>query len=80
VEIAFEGISEGYKIPYYKTYKYYHLKGLVVPFELEVRLINYVPPNAEYDYLEAERTDNLPLLECVQRHTEDMRISFRNPQ
>ena len=32
LEVAFEGIPKGYKIPYYKTYKYDHLKGLLVPF------------------------------------------------
>ena len=34
----------------------------------------------EYDYLEVEETEYLPLLGCVQRHMEDMRISFRDPQ
>ena len=34
----------------------------------------------EYDYLEVERTDYLPLLGRVQRHMEDMRISFRDSQ
>jgi hypothetical protein len=48
LEVAFEGIPKGYKIPYYKTYKYDHSKVLVVHFELEVRLIKrYIPPNAE---------------------------------
>ena len=81
LEIAFEGRPKGYKIPKYKIYKYEHSKGLVVLFEIEVRLIKrYIPPNTEYDYLEVERTDCSPLLRCVQRHMEDMRISFRDPQ
>jgi hypothetical protein len=81
LEIAFEGKPKGYKVPNYKIYKYEHSKGFEVLFELEVRLIKrYIPPNTEYDHLEVERTDYLPLVGCVQRHMEDMRISFTDPQ
>jgi hypothetical protein len=80
LEITFEGRPKGYKIPNNKFYKYEHSKRLVF-FELDVRVIKrYSPPNTEYDYLEVDRTDYLPLLGCVQRHMEDMRISFRDPQ
>jgi hypothetical protein len=67
LEIAFEGRPKGYKTPNYKVFKYEHSKGLIVLFELEVRRIKrYIPPYAEYDHLEVDRTDCLPLSGCVQ--------------
>jgi len=36
LEIAFEGRPKGHKIPNYKIYKYEHLKGPVVIFEIVV--------------------------------------------
>jgi hypothetical protein len=78
---VFEGRPKGYKTPNYKVYKYEHSQGLVVVFEVEVRRVKrYVPPNCEYDSLEIERTDYLPLYGCIQRQVDDMRVSFRDPR
>jgi hypothetical protein len=80
LEVAFEGRPKGYTIPNYKIYKYELSKGLVL-FALDVRLIkHYILPKAAYDYLEVERTDYLPLVGYVQRHMEEMGISFRDRQ
>jgi hypothetical protein len=52
-----------------------------VLFEVELRRVKrYVPPNCDYDSLEIETTDYLPLYGCIQRQVDDMRISFRDPQ
>jgi len=81
LEISFQGRPKGYKILNCKTYKYEHLKQLVVLFEKDVRLMErYIPPNTEYDYLEVESSDYMDLLGCVQRNVEDMRISFKDRQ
>jgi len=80
LEICFEGMPKGYRKPNYKVYKYEHSQDLLVLFEFEVRLDRrYISPKCEYDHLEIERADHLPLYICVQRRDEDMRISFREP-
>jgi hypothetical protein len=41
----------------YKVYKHDHSQGLVVLFEIEVKLVRrYISPKCEYDHLEIERT------------------------
>lgn len=68
LEIAFEGKPKGYRTPIYKVYKYEHSQYLVVLFEVEVRLVRrYISSKCEYDHLEIERADYLPLYGCVQR-------------
>ena len=66
-------------MPNCKIYKYEHLEGLEVVFEVETRLIKrYIPVYCEFDVLEVERTDFLPLLGCTQRQVVDMRVSYAN--
>ena len=77
--VAFAGRPKGYKVPNYKIYKYEHSEGLAVVFEVEIRLIKrYIPPHCDYDLLEIERTDCLPLSGRTQRQIEDMRVSYMN--
>lgn len=79
LEIVFAGRPKGYKVLNYKIYKYEHAEGLRVAFEVEVRLFKrYNPPHCDYDLLEIERTDYLPLSGCMQRHIEDMRVPYMN--
>jgi len=79
LEIAFVGRPRRFKVPNYKIYKYEHLEGLAVVFEVETRLIQrFIPPNSEFEVLEVERTDYLPLTGCTQRQIEDMRVSYVN--
>jgi hypothetical protein len=79
LEIAFAGRPKGFKAPNCKIYKYEHLEGLEVVFEVETRLIKgYIPIHCEFDALEVERTDFLPLLGCTQRQISDMRVSYMN--
>ena len=60
-------------------YKYEHSEGLAVVFEVETRLIKrYIPPNFEFDILEIERTDYVPLSGCAQRRVADTRVSYMN--
>ena len=41
-------------------------------FEVETRLIKrYIPPHCDFDLLEIERTDYLPLAGCAQRQVTD---------
>jgi len=47
-------------------------------FEVEIRLKRYILPHCNYDFLEIERTDYLPLSGCAQRQIEDMRVSYMN--
>jgi len=66
-------------VPNYKIYKYERSQGLAVVFEVETRLIKrYIPPYCEFDILEIERTDYLPLSGCAQRQVADMRVSYMN--
>ena len=79
VEIAFVGKPRKYKVPNYKIYKYEHSEGLAITFEVETRVIKrYIPPNSEFDLVEVERTDFLPLSGCTQRQVADMRVSYMN--
>ena len=79
LEIAFVGKPRRYKVPYYKIYKYEHSEGLAVVFEVETRLIKrFIPSHFEFDILEVERTDLLPLVGCTQRQMTDMRVSYMN--
>jgi len=79
LETAFAGKPKNFRVPNYKTYKYKHSEGLSVLFEVETRLIKrYIPPNCDFDILEIERTDYLPLSECTQRQVADMRVSYMN--
>ena len=53
----------------------------MVLFEVEVRRVKqYVPPHCDYDSLETERKDYVPLCGCEQRRLDDIRISIRDPQ
>jgi len=66
-------------VPNYKIYKYERSQGLAVVFEVETRLIKrYIPPYCEFDILEIERTDYLPLSGCAQLQVADMRVSYMN--
>jgi hypothetical protein len=79
LEIAFAGRPKNFRVPNYKIYKYEHAEGLAVVFEVETSLIQrYIPPHCEFDVLEVERTDYLPLLGCTQRQVADMRVSYMN--
>ena len=79
LEIAFAGKPKGYKVPNYKIFKYEHSEGLSIAFEVETRLIKrYIPPHSEFDLVEVEWTDFLPLTGCAQRHVADMRVSYMN--
>jgi hypothetical protein len=50
-----------------------------VVFEIETRLIKrFVPSEYEFDLVEVERTDFLPLSGCTQRQVADMRVSYAN--
>ena len=63
LQIAFAGRPKGYKVPNLKIYKYEHSEGLAVVFEVETRLIKqHIPPHCDFDLLEVERTDSLPLM------------------
>ena len=79
LEIVFAGKPRGYKVPNYKIYKYENSEGLSIAFEVETRLIRrYIPPHSEFDLVEVERTDFLPLTGCTQRQVADMRVSYMN--
>ena len=80
IEIAFEGRPRNYRAPYYKVYKYERSEGLVAFFEVEVRIVErYIPPNVDYDQVEIERTDYLPMIGSTNiGDTRDMRISVRD--
>ena len=79
LEIAFAGRPRGYKVPNYHLYKCEHTGELSVAFEVELRLIKrYIPPHCDYDLLEVERTDYVPLTGCAQRQVADMRVSYMN--
>jgi len=79
LEIAFAGQPKRYKVPNFKIYKYEHSEGLSVVFEVETRLIKrYIPPHCEFEVLEIERTDYLPLSGCSHRQVTDIRVSYMN--
>jgi len=59
--------------------RYEHSEGLAVVFEEETRLIKrYIPSNCDFDLVDIERTDYLPLTGCAQRQVADMRVSYMN--
>jgi hypothetical protein len=77
-EIAFAGRPRGYKVPSSNLYKYEHAEGLSVVFDIETRLITrHIPPHCEYDLIEVERTDFVPLTGWVHRQIPD-RVSYMN--
>jgi len=79
LEIAFVGRPRKIKVPNYKICKYEHLEGLAVVFEVETRLIQrYIALNSEFEVLEVERMDYLPLTGCTQRQIADMGVSYMN--
>jgi hypothetical protein len=79
LEIAFVGRPRGYKVPNRTIHKYEHSEGLSVVFEIETRLITrFIPANYEFDLVEVERTDYVPLVGCAHRQVEDMRVSYMN--
>lgn len=52
LEIDLAGRPRGFKVPNYKIYKYEHLGGLAVVFEVETRLIKrYITPHCDFDLL-----------------------------
>ena len=77
VEIAFVGKPRKYRVPNYKIYKYEHSEGLAITFETHV-IKRYIPPNSEFDLVEVERTDFVPLSGCTQRQVADLRVSYMN--
>ena len=79
LEIAFVGKPRGLKVPNHKLYKCELSEGLAVVFEVEMRLIKrYIPSHCDFDVLEVDRTDFLPLSGCTQRQVLDMRVSYMN--
>jgi hypothetical protein len=75
LEIAFAGKPKRYKVPICKLFKFEHCEGFAVVFEVETRLIKrYIPPNSEYDLVEIECTDYVPLSGCTQRQVADMSL------
>jgi hypothetical protein len=79
LETAFAGRPKNFRVPNYKIYKYEHTEGLAVVFEVETCLIQrYIPPHCDFDVLEVQRTDYLPLSGCAQRQVMDMRVSYMN--
>jgi len=79
LEIAFVGKPKRLKVPNHQLYKYELSEGLAVVFEVETRLIKrYIPPYSEFDVIEVERTDFIPLSGCTQRQVVDMRVSYMN--
>jgi hypothetical protein len=78
LEIAFAGRPRGIKVPNCKLYEYEHAEGLSVVFDTETRLITrYIPPHCEFDLIEVERTDFVPLTGCAHRQIPD-RVSYMN--
>jgi len=54
-------------------------KDFQIAFEVEIRLIKrFIPPQSEFDVIEVERTDFLPLSGCTQRQVAEMRVSYMN--
>jgi len=48
-------------------------------FEVETQLIKrYIHPQSEFDLIEVERTDFLPLSGCTQRQVAEMSVSYMN--
>jgi hypothetical protein len=61
LEITVVGQPIGFQAPSYKVYKYELSEGMIVIFEVEVRIIRrLISPGYMYDKLEIERIDFLP--------------------
>jgi hypothetical protein len=59
LEIVFKGNPKGFEAPSHSVYTHQSEYGLVI-FEVETRITGrYIPPGAEYQELETERTDFL---------------------
>jgi len=79
LEIAFAGKPKRYKVPNCNLFKFEHSEGLTIVSEVETRLIKRcIPPHGEFDLIEIERTDYVPLTGCTQRQIADMRVSYVN--
>jgi hypothetical protein len=79
LDIAVAGRPKGYRVPNCNIYKYEYSEGLAVVFELETRLTKrHVPPHCDFDLIEVERTDYLPVTGRAQRQVADMRVSYVN--
>jgi len=79
LEIAFAGKPRRYKVHNCNLFKSEHSEGLTLVFEVETRHIKlYIPPHGEFDLIEIERTDYVPLTGCTQRQIADMRVSYVN--
>jgi hypothetical protein len=79
LEIAFAGRPRRYNVPNCNIFMFKHSEELAVVFEVETQLIKrYIPPNCEYDLVEVERTDYMPLTGCTQRQIADMRVPYMN--
>jgi len=79
LEIAFVGKPKRYKVPNCNLFKFEHSEGLTIVFEVETRLIKrYISPHGEFDLIEIERTDYVPLTGCTQRQIADTRVLYVN--
>ena len=79
LELVFAGKPKKYKVPCYKIYKYERTEGTGVVFEVETRLIKrFIPLHCEFEVVEIERTDFVPLVGCTHRQIADMRVSYMN--
>ena len=59
LEIGFEDKPKKFEVPSYAVFTHQSEYGLVI-FEVETRVVaRYIPPGAEYQELEIERTDFL---------------------
>jgi hypothetical protein len=46
---------------------------------VDTRVIRrYIPPNSEFDLIEVERTEIVPLTGCTHRQVAEMRVSYMN--
>jgi uncharacterized protein (DUF736 family) len=62
LEIVFKGKPKGFEAPSHAVFTHNSEYGLVI-FEVETRITSrYIPPGAEYQELEIERTDFFYLL------------------
>jgi hypothetical protein len=76
LEITFVGQPIGFQAPSYKVYKYELSEGMVVVFEVEVRIIRrLISPGYAYEELDIERTDFLPQYWTEREDTMNWRVS-----
>jgi hypothetical protein len=79
LDMVFAGKPKKYKVPCYKIYKYEHTEGTGVVFEVVTRPIKrFIPLHCEFEVVEVERTDFVPLVGCTHRQVADMRVSYMN--